>query len=59
MVLTATMPLARTQRNYRTFLLFVYSTSIFIMWTFAICLWSLFVKHDELEEQAQVRTCNT
>lgn len=40
------------QRNYRTFLLFIYSTSLYIAWTFGVSLGSLFVKHDELEAAA-------
>jgi hypothetical protein len=36
------------QRNYRTFLMFIYSTSIYIAWTFGVSLGSLFVKHKEL-----------
>lgn len=40
------------QRNYRTFLLFIYSTSVYIAWTFGVSLGSLFVKHAELEAAA-------
>jgi hypothetical protein len=42
----------RTQRNYRTFLLFIYATSVFIAWTFGVSLGSLFVKHGQLVEAA-------
>jgi hypothetical protein len=43
------------QRNYRTFLLFIYSTSVYIAWTFGVCLGSLFVKHAELQAAAAAR----
>ncbi|KAF8060562.1 PAT04 [Scenedesmus sp. PABB004] len=36
------------KRNYRTFLLFIYSTSAYIAWTFGVSLGSLFVRHREL-----------
>jgi hypothetical protein len=36
------------QRNYRTFLLFIYSTTLYIMWTFGVSLGMLFVKQREL-----------
>ena len=36
------------QRNYRTFLLFIYGTTIYIMWTFGISLWSFWVKARDL-----------
>lgn len=55
---TATNPhlsssLYTVQRNYRTFLLFIYTTSIYIMWTFGVSLGMLFVKHDELVAEQQ------
>ena len=37
------------RRNYRTFLLFIYGSTVYICWTFAICLWSFWVKAAELE----------
>eukprot|EP00878_Enallax_costatus_P016643 GHUV01017462.1.p1 GENE.GHUV01017462.1~~GHUV01017462.1.p1 ORF type:complete len:277 (+),score=34.72 GHUV01017462.1:717-1547(+) len=40
------------KRNYRTFLMFIYSTSLYIAWTFGVCLGSLFVKHKELMQSA-------
>lgn len=40
------------QRNYRTFLLFIYTTTVYIAWTFGVSLGSLFVKHAELEAAA-------
>lgn len=43
------------QRNYRTFLLFIYGTSVYIAWTFGVSLGSLFVKHRELEAAAAAR----
>jgi palmitoyltransferase ZDHHC9/14/18 len=43
------------QRNYRTFLLFIYTTSVYIAWTFGVCLGSLFVKHRELAAAAAAR----
>ncbi|GBF91499.1 S-acyltransferase-like [Raphidocelis subcapitata] len=36
------------KRNYRTFLLFIYGTTVYIGWTFAISLWSFWVKAAEL-----------
>jgi hypothetical protein len=44
-----------TQRNYRTFLLFIYGTSVYIAFTFGVSLGSLFVKHGELEAAAAAR----
>jgi hypothetical protein len=43
------------QRNYRTFLLFIYGTSVYIAWTFGVSLGSLFVKHSELVAAAASR----
>lgn len=43
------------QRNYRTFLLFIYGTSVYIAWTFGVSLGFLFVKHGELEAAAAAR----
>jgi hypothetical protein len=43
------------QRNYRTFLLFIYGTSVYIAWTFGVSLGSLFVKHSELVAAAAAR----
>jgi palmitoyltransferase ZDHHC9/14/18 len=40
------------QRNYRTFLLFIYTTTIYIMWTFGVSMGMLFVKHGELLKEA-------
>lgn len=48
-------PFACPQRNYRTFLLFIYGTSVYIAWTFGVSLGSLFVKHAELEAAAAAR----
>lgn len=39
------------KRNYRTFLLFIYGSTIYIMWTFGISLWSFWVKAKDLEVQ--------
>uniref|UniRef100_A0A383W6T4 S-acyltransferase n=1 Tax=Tetradesmus obliquus TaxID=3088 RepID=A0A383W6T4_TETOB len=36
------------KRNYRTFLMFIYSTSVYIAWTFGVSLGSLFIRHREL-----------
>jgi hypothetical protein len=38
------------QRNYRTFLMFIYGTTVYIMWTFAISLWSFWVKAKDLQK---------
>lgn len=43
------------QRNYRTFLMFIYATSVYIAWTFGVSMASLFVKHAELEAAAASR----
>jgi hypothetical protein len=40
---------APPQRNYRTFLLFIYGTTIYIMWTFGISLWSFWIKARDLK----------
>ena len=40
------------QRNYRTFLLFIYGSTAYIVWTFAISLWSFWVKARELQAAA-------
>jgi hypothetical protein len=47
-VLPVTLCCFCLQRNYRTFLMFIYSTSIYIAWTFGVSLGSLFVRHKEL-----------
>jgi palmitoyltransferase ZDHHC9/14/18 len=44
------------QRNYRTFLMFIYSTSIYIAWTFGVSLGSLFVRHKELAAAVEPAT---
>eukprot|EP00775_Hariotina_reticulata_P008112 gene8112-8306_t len=41
------------KRNYRTFLLFIYGTSVYIAWTFGVSIGSLFVRHSELVRQQQ------
>lgn len=43
-----TQPATPLQRNYRTFLLFIYGTTAYIMWTFGISLWSFWVKAADL-----------
>jgi hypothetical protein len=47
-----TRPPAHPQRNYRTFLLFIYGSTVYVMWTFAISLWSFWVKAGDLERAA-------
>jgi palmitoyltransferase ZDHHC9/14/18 len=44
------------QRNYRTFLMFIYSTGIYIAWTFGVSLGSLFVRHKELAAAVEPAT---
>jgi len=46
-------PPGAVQRNYRTFLLFIYGTSVYIAWTFVVSIGSLFVRHSELVRQQQ------
>ena len=46
-------PLPRPpQRNYRTFLLFVYTSSVLCLYVFGVCVAMLFVKHDQLVGEA-------
>ena len=45
--------LAPLQRNYRSFLLFVYSTTVLCMYVFGVCTAMLFVKHNELADDAK------
>jgi palmitoyltransferase ZDHHC9/14/18 len=40
-------------RNYRSFLMFVYVTTAYVMWSFGLSLASLFVKRNELLAAAQ------
>lgn len=41
------------QRNYRTFLLFVYTTTVMCMYVFGVCLATLFAKHKEVADAAR------
>jgi hypothetical protein len=41
------------QRNYRTFLLFIFTTSILCIYVFACCLTQLFLKHNQLVDDAR------
>lgn len=41
------------QRNYRTFLLFVYTTTVLCLYVFGCCLAQLFVRHNELVDEAK------
>lgn len=40
------------QRNYRTFLMFIYGSTVYICWTFAISLWSFWIKAAELQAKS-------
>ncbi|GLI60784.1 hypothetical protein VaNZ11_003017 [Volvox africanus] len=40
-------------RNYRTFLLFVYTSTVLCLYVFGICVAMLFVKHDQLVRDAR------
>ncbi|KAG2486112.1 hypothetical protein HYH03_015207 [Edaphochlamys debaryana] len=40
-------------RNYRTFLLFVYTSTVLCLYVFGVCVAMLFVKHDQLVDEAQ------
>ena len=42
-----------SQRNYRTFLLFIFTTSVLCIYVFACCLTQLFLKHNELVDDAR------
>lgn len=42
-------------RNYRTFLLFIVTTSILCIYVFACCLTQLFLKHNELVDEARAK----
>ncbi|KAG2422584.1 hypothetical protein HXX76_015912 [Chlamydomonas incerta] len=39
-------------RNYRTFLLFVYTSAVLCLYVFGVCVAMLFVKHDQLVGEA-------
>eukprot|EP00798_Chlamydomonas_sp_ICE-L_P007650 gene7650-807_t len=41
------------RRNYRTFLLFVYTTMVLCIYVFACCLAAIFVRHGELQDAAE------
>ncbi|EFJ45166.1 hypothetical protein VOLCADRAFT_106120 [Volvox carteri f. nagariensis] len=40
-------------RNYRSFLLFVYTTTVLCLYVFGVCIAMLFVKHNELVQDAR------
>lgn len=42
-------------RNYRTFLLFVYTTTLLCLYVFGTCLAQLFIKHGQLADDARER----
>ncbi len=41
------------RRNYRTFLLFIYTTMVLCVYVFGCCLAMVFVKHGELQGEAE------
>jgi palmitoyltransferase ZDHHC9/14/18 len=41
------------QRNYRTFLIFIYITTVYCLYVFGVCLAQLFVRHRQLVDEAQ------
>lgn len=43
------------QRNYRTFLLFVYNTTVLCLYVFGCSLAQIFVRHRELVNDAHAR----
>lgn len=42
-----------SQRNYRSFLLFIYTAAILCLYVIACCLTQLFVKHGQVVDDAQ------
>ncbi len=46
-------PVCTLQRNYRTFLLFVYTSAVLCMYVFGVSLAMLFVKHNQLVAEAR------
>mmetsp|Transcript_14045 Transcript_14045/g.30408 ORF Transcript_14045/g.30408 Transcript_14045/m.30408 type:complete len:424 (+) Transcript_14045:382-1653(+) len=43
------------KRNYRTFLLFIYTSTVLCLYVFGCCLAQLFVKHNELQADADAQ----
>lgn len=49
----------RSQRNYRTFLLFVYTSTILCLYVIGVCLTQLFLKHRDYKAEEQAKSGDT